>query len=261
MGPTGVTYMMINIVSVGLSDMKYYLCRLVVLLLLMMSASASAAQLTVRIFERGGKAPLQDVAVCLGTSARLTQFGASLTNTQGYVTFADVPRTQLLITASRPGYMGEQERMAGSGENRMLVLSMSKGGGGVQCPLNRDVVARRAAGLEIESFLLNAGAVVTENTLVTLDNKITGQATQYRASERSDLLDADWQAYERQPRFRVSAGQGNKTIYFQVRRHKVINGAAIETRSSIMHDSISIQFQQPAETYPVQSQPRLTRER
>ena len=234
--------MMINVVRAGLSDMKFWLCRLVTLLLLVTSASASAAQLTVRIFERGGKAPLQGVAVCLGTSARLTQFGTGLTNDEGYVTFADVPRTRLLVTASRPGYMGEQERMAGSGENRMLVLSLSTGGGGVQCPLNQDVVARRAGSLEIESFLLNDGAAVTENTLVTLDNTITGHATQYRASERSDFDGAEWQTYEGKPRFRLSAGLGNKTIYFQVRRHTVINGAAIESRSAIMHDTISVQF-------------------
>ena len=232
--------MMIKVVRAGLSDTKYRLLTL--LLLLVMSASASAAQLTVRIFERGGKAPLQGVAVCLGTSARLTQFGAGLTNDEGYVTFSDVSRTRLLVTASRSGYMGEQERMTGSGENRMLVLSLSTGGGGVQCPLNQDVVARRAGSLEIEYFSLNAGAAVTGNTLVTLDNKITGNATQYRASERSDFHGAAWQAYERLPRFRLSAGQGNKTIYFQVRRHAVINGAAIETRSSIMHDTINVQF-------------------
>ncbi len=242
MRSTDVNYMMIKVVSVESSIMKSWLLGLFTVLLLVMSASSSAAQLTVRIFERGGKAPLQGVAVCLGTSARLSQFGTGLTNAEGYVMFTDVPRTRLLVTASRSGYMGEQERMAGSGKNRMLVLSLITGGGGVQCPLDKDVRVRKTAGLEIESFSLNDGAAVTANTLVALDNKITGSATQYRASERPDFNGAEWQAYENRPGFRLSAGPGNKTVYFQVRRHAVISDAVIDTRSSILHDSINVQF-------------------
>ena len=223
--------------------MRSWLCRLLAMLLPVMSACGSAAELSVRIFDRGGKAPLEGAAVCLGTSARLSQFGAGLTNPEGYAVFSNVPRTRLLVTVSRPGYMGAQERMAGSGKNRMLVLSLPTGGGGVRCPLDRDVEATTTARLVLESFLLNEGAAVTADSLVTLDSRITGQATQYRASERADFQDAKWRVYEGRPRFRLSAGAGVKTVYFQLRRHAMINGAGLETRSPVMHDSINVQFQ------------------
>lgn len=222
--------------------MKFCLYPLFSVLLLMMAATASAAELTVRVFERGGTAPLQGVAVCLGTSASLIQFGANLTNAAGYVAFPDVPRTPLIVTASKPGYMSEQERLTGSGADRMLVLSLSTGGGGIQCPMDQHKIVKRSGSLDIESFLLNDGAVVTADTLVRLDNKITGHATHYRASERSDFHGAQWLAYEEKPRFKLSAGQGNKTVYFQVRRYARINGAGIEARSTILRDSIYVKF-------------------
>lgn len=234
---------MINVVSVEVFNMRSCLCLLFTVFSLVMSSGVSAAEVTVRIFERGGKAPLQGVAVCLGTSARITQFGATLTDAEGYVVFSDVPRTSLIVTASRPGYMGEQEHMTGSGENRMLVLSLPAGGGGVECPLDQDAALKRAGSLGVESFLLNNGAAVTRDAAVTLDNKISGHATQYRVSERPDFHGAAWLTYEKRPRYQLSAGRGNKTVYFQVRRHARMNGADLETRSSIINDSINAQFQ------------------
>ena len=233
---------MINAVSKELSNMKSCLRLLTSVLMLMTTATASAADLTVRIFERGGRAPLQGVAVCLGTSARLTQFGVNLTNAEGYVVFPEVPRIPLIVTASRPGYMGAQERMTGSQENRMLVLSMPTGGGGIQCTMEQNRVVQRTAGLDIESFYLNQGVANTANTQVTLDNKISGYANQYRASERSDFHSAKWLPYAQRPRFKLSAGQGKKTVYFQVRRYVRINDADIEARSTVMSDSIHVRF-------------------
>ena len=97
-------------------------------LLLMLSLAASAADIRVRVFERGDQVPLSNVAVCLGTSARIDQFGARMTDDEGYVSFTGVPRTALLVTVSRPGYMAEQESLATSTANRMLVMSLSTGG-------------------------------------------------------------------------------------------------------------------------------------
>jgi hypothetical protein len=223
------------------SNMRSCLCLLFAVLFLAMSSSAFSAELTVRTFERGGKAPLQGVAVCLGTSARLNQFGASLTDDEGYVVFSGVPRTSLVVTVSRPGYMGEQEHMSGSDEDRMLVLSLPTGGGGVECLLGQDEVEIKGATLDIESFQLGNGAAVTRDVSVTLDNKLSGIATHYRASERPDFQGAEWLTFEKKPRFQLSAGQGNKTVYFQVRRYARINGADIEARSSVMSDSINVQ--------------------
>ena len=240
---TGVNCLMINVVPVEVSNMRSYLCLLLAVFFLMMSSSAFSAQLTVRIFERGGKAPLQGVAVCLGTSARLNQFGASLTDAEGYAVFSGIPRTPLVVTVSRRGYMSEQEHMTGSDEDRMLVLSLPTGGGGIECLLDQGEVKIVADTLDIESFQLNNGAAVTRDASVTLDNRLSGNATQYRASERPDFHGAKWLAYEKRPRFQLSAGRGNRTVYFQVRRYARINGADIEARSSVMSDSINTQFQ------------------
>jgi hypothetical protein len=102
---------------------------------------------------------------------------------------------------------------------------------------------KRSGSLGVESFQLNNGAAVTRDAEVTLDYKITGHATQYRASERPDFHGAVWLPYEKRPSYQLSAGRGNKTVYFQVRRHARINGADIETRSSTIDDSINAQFQ------------------
>jgi len=239
---TGINCLMINIEPVGVSNMRSYLCPLFAVLFLVMSSSAFSAGFTVRTFERGGKAPLQGVAVCLGTSARLNQFGSGLTDAEGYVVFSGIPRTPLVVTVSRNGYMGEQEHMKGSNEDRMLVLSLPTGGGGVECLLDQDEAKITGDTLDIKSFQLNNGAAVTRNASVTLDNRFSGNATQYRASERPDFQGAEWLTYEKRPRFQLSAGRGNRTVYFQVRRYARINGADIEARSSVISDSINAQF-------------------
>lgn len=224
-------------------NMRSSLYLLFAALFMVMASSTFAAQLTVRTFERGGKAPLQGASVCLGTPAKLNQFGASLTDAEGYVVFTGVPRTSLVVTVSRPGYKGEQEHMSGSGENRMLVLSLPLGGGGVECLPDQDEGGIQGTSLDIESFQLGKGAAVTRNTSVTLDTTLSGSATHYRASERSDFRGAEWLAFDGQARFRLSAGRGNKTVYFQVRRYARINGADLEARSQVMSDSIYAQFQ------------------
>jgi len=138
--------------------------------------------------------------------------------------------------------MSEQEHMTGSNENRMLVLSLPTGGGGVECLLDQDEVKITGDTLGIEFFQMNNGAAVTRNASVTLDNKLSGNATQYRASERPDFQGAEWLAFEKQPRFLLSAGRGNKTVYFQVRRYARMNGADIEARSPVTSDFINVQF-------------------
>ncbi len=54
---------------------------------------ADAADLQVRVFERGGNVPLQGVAVCLGTHARLDQFGAVHTDSEGNALFSELPQS------------------------------------------------------------------------------------------------------------------------------------------------------------------------
>lgn len=217
------------------------LTKAVVAALLAAGAQAAVAgDLRVRVFERGGDVPLSGVAVCLGTGAKPDQFGAKYTDANGYVVFDSLPRAQLLVTASMPGYKSEQEQMVTSGAGHMLVLSLSSGGGGPVCHAGSN--ARQAVtGLRIEHFAINNGAATTARSSVTLSNTVSGEVTQYRASERSDFSDADWQDHSGAPAFTLSEGNGEKQVWFQVRRHSSLNGAVVEITSPAASDTILLQ--------------------
>ena len=205
------------------------------------SMTLSAAEVQVRVFERGGKAPLAGVAVCLGTPASINQFGSQLTDGSGNVVFSGVPRASLLVTASRDGYKAEQETMVTSSGNRMVVISLPAGGGGTKCPLSGNAAQVPGSGLGISRFVVSSGAGVATTRSVTLNNVVSGQPTQYRASERADFKGAEWQDYTQAPAFQLSAGPGRKSVYFQVRRHASLGGANLETLSPISKDSIVLQ--------------------
>jgi hypothetical protein len=208
---------------------------------LLLPLTASAADIRVRVFERGDQTPLVKAAVCLGTSARIDQFGARMTDDEGYVSFTDVPRAPLLITVSRAGYRAAQEALVTSTTNRMLVMSLSTGGGGTPCPLDNSVARVYSGGLSVSRFSLNNGKAVTADRTVTLNNQASSQATQYRASERADFSAASWQEYTVAPTFQLSPGPGKKLVYFQVRRHATAGDANIETLSPAARDSIMLQ--------------------
>jgi hypothetical protein len=221
--------------------MKHIITSLFLTWLLTAAVAVSAADVQVQVSEREGNAPLVGAAVCLGTSARIDQFGAMLTDQSGFAVFTDVPRTTILVTASGRGYKSEQETMITSTSNRILVMSLPAGGGGVQCPLGTGSSGKVFSGLSVSRFAVNNGAASAVTGQVTLDNIVQGQPTQYRASERADFKGAEWQAYSKAPVFKLAAGAGKKTVYFQVRRHATINGANLETLSPVMQDAIRLQ--------------------
>jgi hypothetical protein len=209
--------------------------------LLLFSLTVSAADIRIRVFDRDNQVPLANAAVCLGTSARIDQFGAFMTDAEGHVSFSDVPHAALLVTVSRQGYMAGQETVVTSAADRMLVMSLSAGGGGTPCPLNTAADRVYEDGLSVSHFVLDKGASVTADRSVTLDHRINGQPTQYRASERADFQATDWQDYVPLPSVQLSPAPGKKTVYFQVRRYANINGAIIETLSPPVRDSIILQ--------------------
>jgi hypothetical protein len=208
-----------------------------------MPAPASASEFRVRVFERGGNQPLSGVSVCLGTPANIMQFGADQTDGEGYAVFADVPRTPLLITASKSGYKGEQQSLVTSTIERLLVMSLPTGGGGPLCTATGSRAMTDAGGLRIGNFSINKGAVVSLDRQVHLDHAMSGRPNQFRASEDSDISAAPWQTYSADPVFVLSPEVGKKTVYFQVRRYSTINGADIQTLSPVVHDSIILQGQ------------------
>lgn len=221
--------------------MKTTLNVVLLSVLLLLSQSASAAEIRVRVFDRGEQLPLANAAVCLGTAARIDQFGARMSDAEGYASFPDVPRAELLVTVSRQGYMAEQETLVTTATNRMLVMSLSNGGGGTPCPLSTTAEKVYDSGLSVSRFVLNNGAAVTADRVVMLNYQVSGQPTDYRVSERSDFYAADWQPYAPQPSFQLSPEPGKKVVYFQVRRHANLNGAIIETLSPVVRDSIVLQ--------------------
>ena len=209
--------------------------------LLLCSLAVSAAEIRVRVFERGDQVPLANTAVCLGTAARIDQFGARMTDAEGYVSFPDVPSAALLVTVSRAGYKAEQETLVTAAANRMLVMSLSTGGGGTPCPLSESAAKVYDSGLSVSRFALDNGKAETAGPSVTLNHRVNGEPTQYRASERSDFYATDWQAYAPAPAFQLSPGPGRKVVYFQVRRHATVGDAVIETLSPTVRDSITLQ--------------------
>ena len=210
------------------------------LVLMLVSTSVSAADLRIRIFERGGTEAMQGVAVCLGTPANVSQFGAELTDNKGYVVFKGFPRAPLQVTVSKSGFKSEQQSIVTTNTNRLLVLSLAHGGGGKQCRLNKGHTSVSSGDLSISRFSINKGAGETNSREVKLNNTISGQPTHYRASESSDFSGAAWKVWSKAPDFQLSAGAGSKAIYFQVRRHATINGANIETHSPVVHRTITL---------------------
>jgi hypothetical protein len=202
---------------------------------------ASAAELRVRVFERGGRQPLAGVSVCLGTSANPLQFGSDQTDREGYAVFADIPRAPLIITASKSGYKGEQQSLVTSTIPRLLVMSLPAGGGGAVCKPVGERAAPDTGGLQISDFSINKGAAASSARQVNLDHRVSGRPNEYRASENPNISSAPWQSYSARPVFVLSPGDGRKTVYFQVRRYSKINGADIQTLSSVVHDSIVLQ--------------------
>ena len=65
--------------------------------------------------------------------------------------------------------------------------------------------------------MINNGAVDTVSRTVTLNNVATGSPTHYKASEDSGFSGLDWQAYTIAPSFTLSAGYGEKKVYFKVK--------------------------------------------
>jgi hypothetical protein len=70
----------------------------------------------------------------------------------------------------------------------------------------------------VSSFKISNDAAITTTRTVTLNNAVTGTGvTQYIASETPGFAGASWLTYSAAPSFTLSAGEGTKTVYFQVK--------------------------------------------
>ena len=100
---------------------------------LLVAEAAFGADVTVHVSKRGASGSLDNVAVCLGTRGVPAQFGAVLTDKSGTAKFRNVPRTELVLIASKPGMRGERKSVLASSWNRSLAVSLPAGGGGPEC--------------------------------------------------------------------------------------------------------------------------------
>ena len=214
---------------------------LVLLLAMFVPPLLADADLGVRVFERGGTQPLAGVAVCIGTPARISQFGSNVTDAGGNARFAGVPRAQLVITVSRPGYKGEQQSLVTSSTGNTVVMSLATGGGGPKCEHEGDPAAAFSGGLHIGYFNLIKQGGESGGRQVVLSHSVNREPTHYRVSEDRDFTGAKWLPYTSGPVYRLSNGTGYKVVYFQVRRHSKMNGADIERLSPVMQDVMLVQ--------------------
>ena len=211
------------------------------LLLLAISSAVQAADVDVRVTSSAHDTPMANAAVCLGTPGNPDQFGAYRTDTEGHTSFRVVPETPLLLTVSKVQYKGEQRLLSGSQNNRTVTVVLRRGGGGPSCtPPVGESLADMGTRLQVAHCKLNRGAASTASRTVTLDCPVKGAPTHYRASERRDFGNADWQPYKPTVRFKLSAGPGDKTVYYQARRSSESSGASLHMVSDVARDSIRL---------------------
>ncbi len=196
------------------------------------AASLQPSWLEVRVLNRNTGTPVAAAAVCLGTNARLDQFGARRSNRQGVVRFDDIGAHPLLLTVSGKGYQGHRQALEPLYESRVLVIKLATGGGGAQCDAPLGDTAASAAGLSLEAVRVRAnGNASSASVLVAA--RASAPVNQIRISEQADFGDAHWQAYKALVPFTLSAGKGAKRLYVQVRRVAEAQGASIEVLSPV----------------------------
>jgi hypothetical protein len=198
------------------------------------SAGIEANSLEVHVLDRQSGAAIAEAAVCLGTAAKPDQFGALSTGADGIARFEDLPPNSLLVTVSKRGLQGIQQRLEPVSQKRVIVLKPASGGGGPYCDAPAAAaVAAGGSGLTIErvSVSENPGKVGADEVLVSV--KVSGTANQLRVSENADFASASWQAFRSPFAFKPSPGKGSKQVFVQVRHHMQTEGASIEVVSPV----------------------------
>ena len=208
-----------------------------------------AGEVTVRVSKRHAGDPVQAAAVCLGTPANPTQFGAMLADEKGMARFDKVhTRAELVLIVSKRGYKGRQVALGRDPRDRGVLLTLASGGGGPECG-NVLALAGQMTSMTspaghlapgIAKFQINGGKPTTHSTRVTLDYVLTGEASHYRASDRSDFKFAQWQPLESDLWLDLTGDSGLKTVYFQVSKLTSAAGAEIEILSNVAVDTIEL---------------------
>lgn len=197
------------------------------------AAPLSSNWLEVHLLDKQDGKPLANAAVCVGTRARLDQFGAGRTDRRGVVRFEDIRPSTLVVTTSDRGYQGRQQVLEPLYQSHVLVVKLTTGGGGPVCDAPRAVSAGSAASLTVDAVRVRADINAPAPTGVLVSARVSGPANQIRISEQADFEGAGWQPYKPSVAFVLSAGRGGKQLYVQVRRVSQAQGASIEVVSPV----------------------------
>ena len=188
--------------------------------------------LEVRVLDKQNGSAVSEAAVCLGTSANPHQFGARRSDASGAVRFDDLLSDSLVVTVSKNGYQGREQRIESLNQARVVVLKLAPGGGGPDC----DAPAA-ATPVDVSSGLAIDGVSIRkdpgESARILVSVRASGPANQVRISEQVDFVGSDWQPLEQPTPYDLSDAEGARQIYVQVRRHVESQGASIEVISPV----------------------------
>lgn len=188
--------------------------------------------LEVRVLDKHKGSALANAAVCVGTSANRHQFGARRTDDSGAVRFDDLLSDSLVVTVSKQGYQGREQRLESLNQTRVVILKIAPGGGGPHC----DSPAASApvdvsSGLAIDGVSIRRDPAGSGRILVSV--RTSGPANQVRVSEQPDFSGSDWQELQQPVPYDLTDGESVKQIYVQVRRHAQSQGASLEVISPV----------------------------
>ena len=109
--------------------------------------------------------------------------------------------------------------------------------------------------VRVNSLRINNGKATTENRDVRLYNRVSGIATHYRTGSSPNLSAAPWRTYSSVTKFTLSAGEGRKKLYFQVRslgrRGQALSNVASDTITLVVPLKIGVAINDGAETTTV----------
>ncbi len=197
-----------------------------------MAAGLEPDWIEVRVLDKQHGSPVADAAVCVGTPANPQQFGARRSDAGGAVRFDDLLSSSLVVTVSKKGFQGKEQRVDSPSQTRVVVMKLAPGGGGPQCdapvataPLDT------SSGLAIDGVSIRKDPGNSARILVSV--RTSGPANQVRISEQPDFAGADWQELQQPIPYELSGGAGVRQIYVQVRRAVQSQGATIEVISPV----------------------------
>lgn len=196
------------------------------------SVAYGAGSLEVRVLDKQSGVAIENAAVCVGTGANPHQFGVRRTDHSGAAGFNDLLSDSLVVTVSKQGYQGREQRIESLKQARVLVLKVVAGGGGPHC----DAPAVSApedvsSGLTIDAVSIRKDPGGSARILVSV--RASGPANQVRISEQASFSGSQWRELQQPLSYELTAGEGVRHIYVQVRRYVESQGASIEVISPV----------------------------